>query len=96
MAGFLQPSCSHYPFVVRRIYTIALYLYYPITLYHIYFIVSILDHGFFGNRRQTLKVGQSRNQSSGVDKKPPIPATEGHFDHPAELLISVGSISTGD
>ena len=43
MAGFLQASCSHYPFVLFCIYTIALYDYYPITLYHFYLIVSRED-----------------------------------------------------
>jgi hypothetical protein len=43
MAGFLWGSCSHYPIVLRRIYTIALYVYYPIVLYHFYLIVSRQD-----------------------------------------------------
>jgi len=30
MAVFLQASCFHYPIVLRRIYTIALYVYCPI------------------------------------------------------------------
>jgi hypothetical protein len=33
MAAFLQASCFYYPIVLRFIYTIALYDYYPITLY---------------------------------------------------------------
>ena len=40
MAGFLQASCFHYAIVLRRIYTIALYCYYPSMLYHSYLIVS--------------------------------------------------------
>lgn len=43
MAGFLQASCSYYPFALCCIYTIVLYYYYPITLYHVYLIVSIED-----------------------------------------------------
>jgi hypothetical protein len=34
--GFLWGSCFHYLIALRRIYTIALYVYYPITLYHLY------------------------------------------------------------
>jgi hypothetical protein len=43
MAGFLQASCFHYLIALRRIYTIALYINYPITLYHFYLIVSRED-----------------------------------------------------
>ena len=44
MAGFLRGSCFHYLIALRRIYTIAPYGYYPITLYHFYLIVSMPDH----------------------------------------------------
>jgi hypothetical protein len=40
MAGFLQASRFHSLSVLRFIYTIALYDYYPNTLYHTYLIVS--------------------------------------------------------
>src|SRR5271163_373464 len=39
-ADFLQASCFYYPIALRRIYTSAVYVYYPITLYHVYLIVS--------------------------------------------------------
>jgi hypothetical protein len=34
MAGFLWGSCFHYLIALRRVYTIALYVYYPIMLHH--------------------------------------------------------------
>jgi hypothetical protein len=43
MADFIQASCFHYPIVLRYIYTIALYCYYLITLYHLYPIMSRED-----------------------------------------------------
>jgi len=43
MAGFLQASCFHSPIALLCIYTIALYCYSPITMYHFYRIVSKED-----------------------------------------------------
>jgi hypothetical protein len=43
MAGFLWGSCFHYLIALRCIYTIPLFGYYPITLYHFYLIVSRED-----------------------------------------------------
>jgi len=40
MAGFLQPSSFHSRIALCRIYTIALYTYYPIKVYQSYLIVS--------------------------------------------------------